>query len=543
MVQSPLRGAKRIFFDRIFERSYWTWRKHPAIIVPSMLGSAITVIEQSIFTTGAIIFVSVLATEGTLSAFLTQISSGGFTPSLLLNLLFSSSYTPILIPILGVAVVAYLLTAILGGGFVYSSEYGIYLDAWNNDKATVGSLVRHGSARWRAMAWTLFLSNLITWAPFVITFSVFIASALNSASVAGLVGLVASSILLDFALIASLIIAIFTVYSYPAVVIDNVSGLQAIKNSFGAASHNFGATLSYSIVRVLLLILLTVVVIPLTSAIGLPLSSVIAAILSLFLTPILHSTKTMIYYYSKPNVSEMPFELSDQIWRDISRRLPRAAWMKIKAGLVEVGRFTIGPRNLPFHLLSFLAFGLGVFLGDYVSISGVKSYLLSIGYVSGRGNPNVIFPQVLPPVLGADIFLNNWLVSIATGLAGIGFGAPSLATILFNGFILGILVPLSTLTMLLAAILPHGVIEIPSLILAGSMGMKLGYAALRRLFGGNPAKHSDAETLSVSSDDYLSRTLRQTVYVVVGLAPLFLIAGLIEADVTPIIMRMFGWTF
>ena len=75
------------------------------------------------------------------------------------------------------------------------------------------------------------------------------------------------------------------------------------------------------------------------------------------------------------------------------------------------------------------------------------------------------------------------------------------------------------------------------------MGMKLGYAALRRLFGGNPAKHSDAETLSVSSDDYLSRTLRQTVYVVVGLAPLFLIAGLIEADVTPIIMRMFGWTF
>jgi uncharacterized membrane protein SpoIIM required for sporulation len=33
------------------------------------------------------------------------------------------------------------------------------------------------------------------------------------------------------------------------------------------------------------------------------------------------------------------------------------------------------------------------------------------------------------------------------------------------------------------------------------------------------------------------------VYVVVGLAPLFFVAGLIEADVTPWIMRMFGWTF
>ena len=75
------------------------------------------------------------------------------------------------------------------------------------------------------------------------------------------------------------------------------------------------------------------------------------------------------------------------------------------------------------------------------------------------------------------------------------------------------------------------------------MGIKLGYAALRRLFGGTTPRNNAEETLSAGSDDYLSRTLRQTVYVVVGLAPLFLIAGLIEADVTPIIMRMFGWTF
>src|SRR5207249_82441 len=35
MVRSALFGVKRIFFDRIFERSYWTWRRHPTIIVPS----------------------------------------------------------------------------------------------------------------------------------------------------------------------------------------------------------------------------------------------------------------------------------------------------------------------------------------------------------------------------------------------------------------------------------------------------------------------------------------------------------------------------
>src|SRR5881296_216730 len=130
--------------------------------------------------------------------------------------------------------------------------------------------------------------------------------------------------------------------------------------------------------------------------------------------------------------------------------------------------------------------------------------------------------------------------------AGIGFGAPSFATILFNGFILGLLVPLSTLTMLLAAILPHGFIEIPSFILAGSIGIKLGYAGLRRFTGAERVADdpvSDVGIGSADSDGYLSRTLRQTVYVVVGLAPLFLIAGLIEADITPIIMRLFGWTF
>ena len=541
MTRSTLFGVKRIFFDRIFERSYWTWRKHPTIIVPSMLGTALSVIEQSIFTTALIVFLVVLTTNHTLSGLLSQISSSGFT----LGLLFTSSYSPLLITLLVIWVVGYLLTFILGGGFVFSSEFGIYLDAWNKDKATFGSIVEYGSRNWKRMAWTLLMSNLVTWGPLIAVFLGLIVSALNAASIAGLLGLVVSSYLLYFAGGASLLLALLTVYSYPAVIVDGVSGVQAIRKSFAAVSHNLGITFAYSVVRVLFQLLLLLVVF-LSGYIGLPLASFSSAILSLLLTPILHSTKTMIYYYSSPDLPEMPFELSNPIWQDIWRKLPRAAWSKIKAGLHETGKFLIGPKNLPFHLLSVLAFAVGVFYGNYVSVNGLKSYLLSVGYVPGQGNPSVVFPRVIPPVLGADIFLNNWLVSIATGLAGIGFGAPSFATILFNGFIVGILLPLSTLTMFLAAILPHGIIEIPSFVLAGSMGIKLGYASLRKLMGAerrrDDASSSDHYESSLG-DDYLSRTLRQTVYVVVGLAPLFLIAGLIEADITPIIMRMFGWTF
>lgn len=93
------------------------------------------------------------------------------------------------------------------------------------------------------------------------------------------------------------------------------------------------------------------------------------------------------------------------------------------------------------------------------------------------------------------------------------------------------IVPLSTnLTMLYAAILSYGIIEIPTFILAGSVGLKLGYAAWKAVPRGG-----------VENQDYLSKIFQQTVYIVVGLAPVFLIAGLIEADITQIIMRMFGW--
>src|SRR5438552_713805 len=123
---------------------------------------------------------------------------------------------------------------------------------------------------------------------------------------------------------------------------------------------------------------------------------------------ILHLPYTVFYYYCKADVPEMPFELVSPFSYAIPKRLPRAAWLKIRAGLSEASRFAASPRNLPFHLLSLLAFGTGVLLGDYISVNGVKSYLVNNGYVPGQGNP--LLNQVFGPSLGADIFLNNWLV-------------------------------------------------------------------------------------------------------------------------------------
>ncbi|TLY39024.1 MAG: hypothetical protein E6K61_10580, partial [Nitrospirae bacterium] len=229
MASTTLAGLKRIFFDSIFERSYWTWRKHPLIVVPSMLGTAISVIEQSIVTLGVMVLLISLATRGLLSGFLSQLNQQGAG----FNLLQNSSYASLIIPIVVLSIIGVLLTTILGAGFVYSSEYGIYLEAWSRDKVSMGSIIHHGARRWRAMAWTFFLSNLITWGPLALGFLLFILAAPNATSFTGFAALAASSVLIYLGLGTSLFLSLFIVYSYPAVVVDNVSGLQAIRKSFG----------------------------------------------------------------------------------------------------------------------------------------------------------------------------------------------------------------------------------------------------------------------------------------------------------------------
>jgi uncharacterized membrane protein SpoIIM required for sporulation len=523
LARNILFGLKRVFFDRILERSFWTWRKHPLIVIPTMLVLTLFLIESSIVYLAIMIMETFLAATGSLSGVLTQYHNSGLSA-----LLQDPAYSLTFIPVLVVLTVVLVLVGVIGGGYIYSSEYGIYLESWSNESVPARSILANGSRRWKAMAWTFLLSNIITWGPTAAG----LAFVLGSLATLNLIGFLGSLYVLGPLFIASLILSIFTIYSYPAVMADNLSGLNAIRQSFRVASHNLGITLTYSVIQALALGLLSLVL-SLGALLGLPLTSLIEVISIFFLLPILHLTKTMIYYHARPSVAEMPFQVSDPIWRDVFRKLPGSVWRMIKTGLSEGLRFVVGPRNLPFHALSVGAFVFGIYLGYFVSVNGWASYVLSLGFTPGQGNP--LITQVFLPFLGIDIFLHNWVTSFATALAGFGFGAPGAVAILYTGFTLGrIAVPqLSpSLTMFLAIILPHGIIEIPSFLVAGSVGIRLGYAVLKvKLRPG------------LDSENYLAKTFRTAIYVAVGLLPFFFIAGMIEADVTPIIARAFGWTF
>ena len=75
------------------------------------------------------------------------------------------------------------------------------------------------------------------------------------------------------------------------------------------------------------------------------------------------------------------------------------------------------------------------------------------------------------------IFLNNTRVAVLAAFGGVLFGVVPLGILLFNGFLVGVVVEYSylqgeSLTKILLSILPHGVVEIPAFAIAGLGGIE-----------------------------------------------------------------------
>ena len=134
----------------------------------------------------------------------------------------------------------------------------------------------------------------------------------------------------------------------------------------------------------------------------------------------------------------------------------------------------------------------------------------------------------LPPVLlMIAIFLNNTLKCLAAMLLGIFFGVAPIMFVAANGIIIGLVAssftsvkgPLATM----AAILPHGVIEIPAFIVSSAIGLRLGMKFYRRIKG----EHGLGAELAAA-----------LLFFLVYLVPAFFVAAFIEAYVTPVILSL-----
>lgn len=136
-------------------------------------------------------------------------------------------------------------------------------------------------------------------------------------------------------------------------------------------------------------------------------------------------------------------------------------------------------RIMPLFLLNLLMFSFSIFIGFYLG---------------DNVNPNV-FEGVLSNIpdpsetdflgLLSAISINNITASLLFIVSGLLVGFPPLLFIAFNGFFIGwIAYSISRemgLWFVAATILPHGIIEIPTITFSAAMGMGLGYQLIHQL--------------------------------------------------------------
>lgn len=133
------------------------------------------------------------------------------------------------------------------------------------------------------------------------------------------------------------------------------------------------------------------------------------------------------------------------------------------------------------------------------------------------------------PFIFLFIIANNVLKSLVWMVLGILFGIPPLIFTAFNGFFLGwfsySISKERGVIFTLAALAPHGVVEIPTVLLCMAAGLGIGYQLINRLRGRG--------RVGAEVKGALKLFIRRII-------PLLILAALIEVIVTPMVVFLLG---
>ena len=129
----------------------------------------------------------------------------------------------------------------------------------------------------------------------------------------------------------------------------------------------------------------------------------------------------------------------------------------------------------------------------------------------------------IKPVASSAIMTNNLSVALTTFAMGITGGIGTIYMLAFNGLLLGVIGMACGLAgmslQLWSFVAPHGVLELPAIVIAGSAGLRLAHGLI--FPGLRPRRES------------VGREGTEGVKLVLGCVPILIIAGVIEAFVSP----------
>ena len=174
-----------------------------------------------------------------------------------------------------------------------------------------------------------------------------------------------------------------------------------------------------------------------------------------------------------------------------------------------------------------------VYIGLSIFLFGITA---AMGYLTAAVDPDLALEwtkelQMLkwimdqpPIIIMTIIFLKNLLASAMAMLLGLGLGLVPTLVVTSNGFLLGIVghgaIQKEGWLYLAAGILPHGIIELPVVLVSIAIGFRLGYLLALTIF---------REKVDLSGE------IRIAVHFLLRwVTPLLFIAATIETFITPI---------
>ncbi len=175
-------------------------------------------------------------------------------------------------------------------------------------------------------------------------------------------------------------------------------------------------------------------------------------------------------------------------------------------------------------------------------ITGVFILSLIVGVVASQENPGLSenylemlnnsygwIKELNPFLIMLVIFFNNAIKSLFALILGIGFGIIPLLFVAGNGVVLSVLVDIVSrkqgILFVAAAILPHGIIEIPMVLISAGIGLRLGHVMYLSIRG-------------LKTD--IKQELKQgLIFYIRRIVPLLFVAAMIETFITPLIASVF----
>jgi len=134
------------------------------------------------------------------------------------------------------------------------------------------------------------------------------------------------------------------------------------------------------------------------------------------------------------------------------------------------------------------------------------------------------FPPSMGPALSSKIMTNNISVGFKAFAFGITAGLGTVYVLIFNGFMLGSLAALFNNyhydIHFWSLILPHGITELAAIFISGGAGLILADAMI------NPGDLTRTDSMKING--------QKAIKLILGVIPMFIIAGIIEGFITPL---------